>query len=100
ENLRGSKHDLRAIGNDLAPGFSARAVHRGGHEAERAPAGIRANVKHSVIRIRGRPGMVVGVVFMVVFARSHEPKLSGGLIGAQEADFAGRMTRGGQKEKS
>ena len=44
--------------------------------------------------------MVVGVVFMVVFARSHEPKLSGGLIGAQEADFAGRMTRGGQKEKS
>src|SRR5258708_3703604 len=49
ENFRGSKHDLRAIGNDLAPEFSARVGHRGGHKAEGAPAGIRANVKYSVI---------------------------------------------------
>src|SRR5260370_25759640 len=105
ENLRGSKHDVRAIGNDLAPEFSARVAHRGGHEAEGAAAGIRANVKHSVIRIPGQPGMsrgkrtrtMVGVIFMVVFARSDEPEFSGGLIGAQEPNFAGRVTRDGEK---
>ncbi len=105
ENFHGSKHDVRAIGNDLAPGFSARVGHRSGHEAEGAPAGIRANVKHSVTRIRGQPGMcrgkrtrmMVGVIFVVVFARSDEPKFSDGLIGAQEADFAGRVTRDSEK---
>ena len=41
--------------------------------------------------------MVVGVIFMVVFARTDKPEFSGGLIGAQETDFAGRMTRDGEK---
>src|SRR6266436_4979888 len=100
KNLRGSKHDFGAIGNDLAPEFSARVVHRSGHQAESAPAGIRANVKHSLIRMRCQPGMMVSVIFMVVFARSDEPKFPRGLIGAQVADFAGRMTRDGEKWKS
>src|SRR5712692_10528176 len=44
--------------------------------------------------------MMVGIIFVVVFARSDEPEYSGRLIGAQVADFAGRMTRDGQEEKS
>ena len=32
-----------------------------------------------------RAGMMIRVIFMVVFARSDEPKFSGGPIGAQEA---------------
>src|SRR5260370_1628232 len=60
ENFHGSKHDIRAMGNDLAPEFLASVGHRGGHEAEGAAAGIRANVKYSVIRIPGQPGMFRG----------------------------------------
>src|ERR1700687_1640201 len=105
ENFRGSKHDVRAIGNDLAPEFAARVGHRGSHQAEGTPAGIRSKVKHIISRTQGRHGMfrgkrarmVVGIIFMVVFARSDQPKFSGGLIGAQGADFAGRMTRDGEK---
>ena len=97
ESLRGSQHDVRAMGDDLTPGFSASFAHRGGHQAEGAPSGIRANVKHSVIGIRGRPAMVVGVILMVVFARTDKPEFSGGLTGAQETDFAGCMTRDGEK---
>src|SRR5260370_33543723 len=48
----------------------------------------------------GRTWMMFSVVFMVVLARSDEPKFSSGLIGAQEADFAGSMTRDCQKQKS
>src|SRR5260370_42699312 len=48
----------------------------------------------------GRTWMMFSVVFMVVLARSDEPKFSSGLIGAQEADFAGSMPRDGQKQKS
>ena len=44
-----------------------------------------------------RTGMMIRVIFIVVFARSDEPKFSGGPIGAQEADFAGRMTSDGEK---
>src|SRR6267378_400218 len=116
EDFRGCEHDVRAIGNDLAPEFTARVGHRSGHESEGAPAGIRANVKHFISRIRGRPGMfrgkrtrmfrgertgmMVGVIFMVVFARSDQPKFSRGLIGAQVANFAGRMTRDGEKKEN
>ncbi len=45
ESLRGSKHDVWAIGNDFAPEFSARVGRGGGHQAEGASARIRANVK-------------------------------------------------------
>src|SRR5258708_3522372 len=41
ENFRGSKHDVRAIGNNLAPEFSARFSHGRGHEPEGAAVGIR-----------------------------------------------------------
>ncbi len=47
-----------------------------------------------------RTGMMIRVIFMVVFARSDQPKFSAGLIGAQVADFAGRMARDGEKQKS
>src|ERR1700731_3603721 len=70
KNFHGSKHDFGAIGNDLAPEFSARIGHRGSHKAESAPAGIRANVKHPLSRTRSQPGMVVSVIFMVLFAWS------------------------------
>src|SRR5216684_1461837 len=107
ENLGPGKHDVRAMGNDLAPEFPARSVYRRGHEAEGAPAGISADIKRSVIRNRGQPGMsrgkrarmMIGVIFMVVFARSDDPKFSVGLRGAQEADFAGGMTGDGQQQK-
>ena len=44
--------------------------------------------------------MMIGVVFVIVLSWSDEPKFSGGLVGAQVPDFAGRMTRDGQEEKS
>src|SRR5258708_34809362 len=81
---------------------------RCGPEAEGSPAGIRPNVKHAFSQIRGQPrmvrgertGVMVSVVFVVVFSRSDEPKFSGRLVGAQVTDFAGRVTRDVQEEKS
>jgi len=91
EDFRGCEHDVRAIGNDLAPEFSARVGHRSGHESEGAPAGIRSNVKHSLIRMSRRPGMFRGkrtrmfrgertgmmirVIFVVVFAQERPAEI-------------------------
>src|SRR5260370_27558171 len=100
ENFRGSDHDFRAIGNDLAPEFSPGVARRGGHKTEGAPTGIRTNIKQSITRVRGETGMMAGIVLVVVFARSDEPKLSRRLVGKQVSDFAGRMTRVRQEEKS
>src|SRR5437773_8149115 len=100
ENFRGSDHDFRAIGNDLAPEFSPGVARRGGHKTEGAPTGIRTNIKQPITRVRGETGMMVSIVLVVVFARSNEPKLSRRLVGKQVSDFAGRMTSDGQEEKS
>src|SRR5207249_6445150 len=57
--------------------------------------------KRDCITLRGeRDWMMFRVVFMVVLARSDEPEFSAGLISAQVANFAGRMARDGQKQKS
>src|SRR6267378_1336517 len=106
EDLGAGKHDVRAMSYYLAPEFPPWVVYRRGHEPEGASAGIRPNVKHAIIRIRGQPGMsrgeragmMVGVIFMVVFTRSNEPEFPARPIGAQEAHFAGRMTGAGQKQ--
>src|SRR5260370_366542 len=82
------------------PEFPAGIVSRRGHEGKSAAARIRANVKPSVIQIPVQPGMsrgepagvMVGVIFMIVFAGSNKPELSTRLVGAQEAHFARRMT--------
>src|SRR5260370_35000363 len=47
-----------------------------------------------------RTWMMFRVVFVVVFARGNEPEFSRGLIRAQVADFAGRMTNDRQEKKS
>src|SRR5260370_2071195 len=52
ESLHRGKHHLRTIGNNFAPEFSARVANLGGHQAKGSSAGIRSNVKHSVIRIQ------------------------------------------------
>src|SRR5260370_41484408 len=98
ERCRGSKHNLGAIGNELAPEFPARVTDRHGHQAKGTPAGICANVKHAVSRMsRGeRARMMFRVVFVVVLALCNEPEFSAGLIGAQVANLAGRMARNGQ----
>ena len=44
--------------------------------------------------------MMICVIFMVVFARSDEFEFSVRLIGSQETNFAGRMTRDIQKKKT
>jgi len=100
EGPGGSQHDLRAIGNDLAPESPTRVAHWNGHEPECAPAGIRSNVKQTVSRIRSQPRVMLRVIFMIVFARSDEFEFFARLIGPQVADFAGRMTGDVQKKKS
>jgi len=40
-------------------------------------------------------GMVVDVVFVLVFSGSNQAKVCVGLDGGKEANFAGRMARGG-----
>src|SRR6266567_303628 len=57
ENLRRCNHDLRAIGNNLAPEFSARIAHRDRYKSKSTPARIRANVKHAFIYIWRHPRM-------------------------------------------
>src|SRR6266568_8029427 len=47
-----------------------------------------------------RTWMMIRVIFMVVFPRMNKLKLSQGLVGVQEADFAGRMTNDGKKHES
>src|SRR5260370_33198723 len=106
DRFRGSKHKLGAIGNELAPELPARVADRHGHQAKGTPAGICANVKHAVSRIRGRCRMSRGerarmmfrVVFVVVLALCNEPEFSAGLIGAQVANLAGRIARTGQEK--
>src|ERR1700674_954048 len=99
ENFRSRQHHIRAVGDDFPPEYAARVGNRSGHKAERAAAGIRADIEHATAHIARRSGMVVGVVFMGIFARCNQPKFTERLVGPQKPDFAGRMARDSEKKK-
>src|SRR5260370_42462372 len=95
KGLRGIEHDLWPIGDELAPGILPRIVDSGRDQPKRAAARIGANVEDPAGWVAARAakvaGMVIDVVFVIVFARRDQAELRVRLIGGKEA---GRATGG------
>src|SRR5262249_42490507 len=62
------EHDLWAIGNHFAPGFAARIIAGSRDKAESASPGICPNKERLSILAGERTGVMVGVVFVIIFA--------------------------------
>src|SRR5690348_15504467 len=85
------EHDLRTVRNDFTPGFPLRITDGNGNEPKSAASRIRANKEYFLAGAERRAGVMVSVIFMIVFARRDQLKLTRGIIGSQKADFAGRV---------
>src|SRR5208283_589541 len=100
EGFGGGEHDAGAIGDDFVPA-GRRGVGGGdSHQAIGAAAGVGADEEDAAGGIGGVAGMMVHVVFVVVFPGGDNLEFAGGLIGAEKAGFAGGVAVGDQKEIS
>src|SRR5260221_10021394 len=99
EGLRGREHDLGPIGDEFAPAIAAWVADGSRHQAKRAAAGIGADVENASGTVAGQGGMMVSVVFVIVFARGNEAEVGIGLSGGKEADLAGGVAGDGEEEK-
>src|SRR6266404_349911 len=99
EGLRGREHDLGPIGDEFAPAIAAWVADGSRHQAKRAAAGIGADVENATGTVAGQAGMMVSVVFVIVFARGNEAEVGIGLSGGKEADLAGGVAGDGEEEK-
>src|SRR5260370_32815727 len=99
EGLRGREHDLGPIGDEFAPAIAAWVADGSRHQAKRAAAGIGADVENATGTVAGQAGMMVSVVFVIVFARGNEAEVGVGLRGGKEADLAGGVDGHGGGER-
>src|SRR5580700_534405 len=93
EDVSGSEHNVWARGNHFTPELSPRVIDRDRHQAEGATCRIRTDVKNAAWASAHGIRVMVGVVFVGVFARIDHAKFCEGLICRQEADLAGGVTR-------
>ena len=92
------EHDAGTVGNDFVPAEADGIDGGRGHEAEGAAVVVDADKEDAAGGIAGAAGMVVDVVFVVVFARVDERELAGGSIGAEIADFTGGVAVGDEEQ--
>ena|SRR5205085_4762939 len=98
EGFDGSQHHIWTVRNDLEPGFPARTLNGRDDEPKRAAARICADEEILLTQVRQPAGMMVGVVFVVVFAWRNQLKLPERIVCAQIADFAGGVACRGEQD--
>src|SRR5271157_3595936 len=98
EGFGGGEHDAGAIGDDFVPAGRRGVGGGGSHQAIGAATGVGADEEDAAEGVGGVAGMMIDVVFVVVFTRGDEMEFAGGLIGAEKADFAGGVAIGDEEE--
>jgi len=94
----GGKHDAGAVGDDFVPAGTRRIGGGRGHQAIGTAAAVGADEEDAAGGVGRAAGMMIDVVFVMVFARSNKMEFAGGLIGAQKADFTGGVAIGDEEE--
>jgi len=93
EGVGGGEHDGGAVGDKFAPIGTLRIGDESGDEAKGAAAGIGADEKQVrsalMVSCKAESGMVVDVVFVIVFTRGDPLEFAERVGGGEEADFAG-----------
>ena len=97
--MSGGEHDGRAVGDEFPPVGALGIGDRSGYEAECAAAGVGADEENVVCNVpvcKCKPwnpglecGMVLNVVFVIVFAGSDQLEFAERVGSGEEADFAG-----------
>src|SRR5260370_359630 len=100
EGVDRSEHDVRAIGDEFFPEVWMGIVDLDRGQAKGAAAGIRADVEDTTGRVARRAGVMVGVIFLVVFARRDQAGVGVGLGSGKKAHFASRGAGDGESKKS
>src|SRR5713226_1540811 len=77
-----------------------RIVDTSGDQAKRAAAGIGADIEDAASRVGWGAGVVVDVIFVVVFARGDQAKVGIGLVGGEEAHLAGGVAGDGEEQEA
>src|SRR5260370_3817807 len=77
-----------------------RIVDTSGDQAKRAAAGIGADIEDAASRVGWGAGVVVDVIFVVVFARGDQAKVGIGLVGGEEAHLAGGVAGNGEEQEA
>jgi len=92
------EHNAGAVGDDFVPA-GARGIGGGrGHQAIGAAGAVSADEENATGGVFGAAGMMVHVVFVIVFAGRDEAEFAGGLIGTKKANLTGSVAIG-DKEK-